>query len=201
MELQVIQTKIHTIRGERVMLDFDLAELYETETKYLKQAVRRNIERFPDEFMFELTPAEFKNLRSQIVTSSWGGTRYPPFAFTEHGVAMLSSVLNSQKAIQTNIAIIKAFITLRRYALTYSELAQKIAELEARYDREFADINEVLKWLGEENQARADEIKAIENSSDKSMLGIFCRRQKCGLFLPVFAFLKEHSRCYATEKR
>ena len=165
MELQVIQTKIHTIREERVMLDFDLAELYEVETKVLKQAVRRNIERFPDEFMFELTPAEFKILRSQIVTSSWGGTRYPPFAFTEHGVAMLSSVLNSPKAIQTNIAIIKAFITLRRYALTYSELAHKIAELEAKYDREFADINEVLKWLGEENQARADDIAAMQTDS------------------------------------
>ncbi len=93
MELQVIQTKIHLIRGERVILDLDLAELYDVETKVLKQAVRRNIERFPDEFMFELTLAEFKNLRSQFVTSSWGGSRYPPFAFTEYGVAMLSSLL------------------------------------------------------------------------------------------------------------
>ena len=92
----------------------------------------RNIERFPHEFMFELTSAEFKNLRSQIATSSWGGTRYPPFAFTEHGVAMLSSVLNSHKAIQTNIAIVKAFISLRRYALTYTELAQTIKDLEAK---------------------------------------------------------------------
>jgi len=167
MELQVIQTKIHTIRGERVMLDFDLAELYEVDTRRLKEAVRRNIERFPDEFMFELTPAEFKNLRSQIATSSWGGTRYPPFAFTEHGVAMLSSVLNSPKAIQTNIAIVKAFISLRRYALTYAELAQKIAELETKFDREFADINEVLKWLGEENQARHDEIKALDADHEK----------------------------------
>jgi len=107
MELQVIQTKIHTIREERVMLDFDLAELYEVETKVLKQAVRRNIERFPDEFMFELTPAEFKILRSQIVTSSWGGTRYPPFAFTEHGVAMLSSVLNSRKPFKQILPLLK----------------------------------------------------------------------------------------------
>ncbi len=163
MELQVIQTKIHLIRGERVMLDFDLAELYEVETKVLKQAVRRNMERFPDEFMFELTPAEFKILRSQIVTSSWGGTRYPPFAFTEHGVAMLSSVLNSPKAIETNISIIKAFIALRRYAMTFDELAAKIIS----HDKELADINEVLRWLGEENQARADEIKALEADNEK----------------------------------
>jgi len=163
MELQVIQTKIHLIRGERVMLDFDLAELYEVETKVLKQAVRRNMERFPDEFMFELTPAEFKILRSQIVTSSWGGTRYPPFAFTEHGVAMLSSVLNSPKAIETNISIIKAFIALRRYAMTFDELAAKIIS----HDKELADINEVLRWLGEENQARADEIKALEADNEE----------------------------------
>jgi hypothetical protein len=197
MELQVIQTKIHTIRGERVMLDFDLAELYEVETKVLKQAVRRNIERFPDEFMFELENDEWENLRCNFGTSSWGGIRYLPFAFTEQGVAMLSSVLKSEKAIQVNVAIIRAFVVLRRYAMTFDELAAKLIS----HDKELADINEVLKWLGEENQARADEIKAIENSSDKSMLGIFCRRQKCGLFLPVFAFLKEHSRCYATEKR
>ena len=163
MELQVIQTKIHLIRGERVMLDFDLAELYEVETKVLKQAVRRNMERFPDEFMFELTPAEFKILRSQIVTSSWGGTRYPPFAFTEHGVAMLSSVLNSPKAIETNISIIRAFVALRRYAMTFDELAAKIIS----HDKELADINEVLRWLGEENQARADEIKALEADNEE----------------------------------
>lgn len=168
MELQVIQTKIHMIRGERVMLDFDLAELYEVETRVLKQAVRRNMERFPAEFMFELTAEEFRILRSQIVISSWGGTRFPPFAFTEHGVAMLSGVLNSPKAIQVNIAIIKVFMALRRYALTFVELAQKIADLESKFDREFADINEVLKWLGEENQARANEIKALETDDKKS---------------------------------
>jgi len=166
MELPVIQTKIFKIRGQMVMLDFDLAELYEVPTKALKQAVRRNMERFPDEFMFELTQPEFIILRSQIVTSSWGGTRYPPFAFTEHGVAMLSSVLNSPKAIQTNIAIIKAFIALRRYALTFSELAQKIAELEAKNNRELTDINEVLRWLGDENQARHNEIQALQTGEE-----------------------------------
>lgn len=94
MELQVIQNKIYEIRGQRVMLDFDLAELYDTETKRLKEAVRRNIARFPDDFMFELSPDEWKILRTQFATSSWGGARYVPFAFTEQGIAMLASVLN-----------------------------------------------------------------------------------------------------------
>jgi phage regulator Rha-like protein len=166
MELQIIQTKIYTLRGERVMLDFDLAELYEVTTRRLKEAVRRNIERFPDEFMFELTISEFQNLRSQFATSSWGGNRYPPFAFTEHGVAMLSSILNSSKAIQTNIAIVKAFIELRRYALSYTELAKTIKDLETKFDKEFADINEVLRWLGEENQARYEENKALQRPAE-----------------------------------
>lgn len=130
------------------MLDFDLAELYGVETRVLKQAVKRSLERFPPDFMFELTPQEFKNLRSQFVISSWGGSRYPPFAFTEHGVAMLSGVLNSPKAIETNISIIRAFIALRHYALTYSELSQKIAEVEAKFDSEIADIHEALRQLG-----------------------------------------------------
>jgi hypothetical protein len=163
MELQIIQSKIYTLRGERVMLDFDQAALYEVTTRRLKEAVRRNIERFPDEFMFEMTLSEFRNLRSQIATSSWSGTRYPPFAFTEHGVAMLSSILNSPKAIQTNIAIAKTFIAMRRHALTCTELAQTIKELETKFDKQFADINEVLHWLGEENQARYDEHKAIQS--------------------------------------
>jgi hypothetical protein len=166
MEIQLIQSKIYALRGERVMLDFDLAPLYEVETKRLKEAVRRNIERFPEEFMFELTLAEFKNLRTQIASSSWGGTRYPPFAFTEHGVAMLSGVLNSPKAIQTNITIVKAFIALRRYALTYADLALKIAELEARMGKDLADIREVLRWLGEENHARVGEVDALDTALD-----------------------------------
>jgi hypothetical protein len=143
MELQIIQRKIYEIRGQRVMLDFDLAELYGVETKRLKEAVRRNIERFPDEFMFELTKEEFKILRSQIASSSWGGTRYPPFAFMEHGVAMLSGILNSPKAIDTHIAIIRAFIALRRYALTFDEIASKVMA----HDKEIADIHEALRQL------------------------------------------------------
>ena len=147
MEVQIIQQKIYEIRGQRIMLDFDLAELYEVETRVLKQAVKRNMERFPVDFMFELTPAEFRNLRSQFVTSSWGGARYPPFAFTEHGVAMLSGVLNGAKAIETHISIIRAFIALRHFARPYSELSQKIAALEAKLDREIADIHEALRQL------------------------------------------------------
>ncbi len=125
------------------MLDFDLAELYGTETKFLKRAVKRNIDRFPADFMFELTKDELENLRCQIGTSSWGGSRYPPFAFNEYGVAMLSGVLNSPKAVETNIAIIRAFIALRRYALSFDEIAAKVLE----HDKEIADIHEALRQL------------------------------------------------------
>ena len=161
MELQVIQTKIFKIHGQMVMLDFDLAELYEVETRVLNQAVKRNADRFPEDFMFQLTRDEYTALRSQFVILEKGRGRYSkynPFAFTEHGVAMLSSILNSPKAIEMNISIIRAFIALRRYAMTFDELAAKIIS----HDKELADINEVLRWLGEENQARADEIKALE---------------------------------------
>ena len=118
MELQTIQSKIYEIRGQRVMLDFDLAELYQVETRTLKQAVRRNIERFPEDFMFEITEAEYNSLKnsltSQIVISNErGGRRYMPFAFTEQGVAMLSSVLRRGTAIQVNIAIMRAFVAIR----------------------------------------------------------------------------------------
>ena len=117
MELQVIQSKIYEIRGCKVMLDFDLALLYQVETKVLNQTVKRNIKRFPSDFMFQLTKQEVEILRSQFVTSSWGGSRYLPYAFTEQGIAMLSGLLNSDIAIEMNIAIMRAFVTLRQYAL------------------------------------------------------------------------------------
>jgi len=158
MEIQIIQSKIYTFRGQRVKLDFDLAALYNVDNKRLKEAVRRNLARFPEDFMFELSTDEFKILRTQIASSSWGGSRYPPFAFTEHGVAMLSSVLNSERSVQINIAIVRAFIALRQYAHSFSELASKVGELE----KELADVNEVLHWLGQENQARADEIAGLQ---------------------------------------
>ncbi len=162
MEIQIIQSKIHSIRDQRVMLDYDLAAFFGTETKRLKEAVRRNIDRFPEDFMFELTKAEFETLRSQNVTSKKGGTRYLPFAFTEHGVAMISGILNSPKAVQMNIEIIRAFVSLRHFAFAHQALALKIAELEAFMGKELSDIHTVLHWLGEENQARADAIAALE---------------------------------------
>jgi hypothetical protein len=129
MELPIIQQKIYEIRGQKVMLDFDLAALYEVETKAFKQAVKRNINRFPFDFMFELTKEEFNSLRSQIGASNHGGTRYIPFAFTEQGVAMLSSVLSPDKAIEMNIFIVRTFIALRKFALQYKDLADEIQEI------------------------------------------------------------------------
>ena len=152
-----IQHKIFEIRGQKVMLDFDLAQLYEIETKVLKQSIRRNLNRFPSDFMFELTPDEFTSFRSQIVTSSWGGTRYLPFAFTEHGVTMLASILNSDKAININIQIVRAFITLRNWALNYKELADKIAQLENDNDKKFADIYEALNYLVSEKEMETNQ--------------------------------------------
>ena len=147
MELQRIQSKIYEIRGQKVMLDFDLAVLYEVETKVLKQVVRRNINRFPIDFMFELTRDEFDGLRSQFVTSKRGGTRYMPFAFTEQGVAMLASVLRSEKAIEINIQIVRAFVFIRRYALSHQDLTEKLKALESQYDKKFADVYEALQYL------------------------------------------------------
>ncbi|HSF89584.1 MAG TPA: ORF6N domain-containing protein, partial [Saprospiraceae bacterium] len=138
-----------------VMLDFDLAHLYETETKVLKQAVRRNINRFPPDFMFELSDNDLSNLRSQIVTSSlkgWGGSRYKPFAFTEQGVAMLASILNSPKAIEVNIAIVRAFVFIRQYALSHKDLTDKLRKLEARYKRKFKDISAAIQFLLQKDQ-------------------------------------------------
>jgi hypothetical protein len=144
MELQIIQNKIYEIRGLRVMLDFDLAEMYQTETKRLKESVRRNLNRFPTDFMFELNPNEWKILRTQFATSSWGGIRYQPFAFTEQGVAMLASILNSPKAIEINISIVRAFIALRQYALGYAELNQKLENFMIETNMQFNDIYQAL---------------------------------------------------------
>ena len=147
MEIEQIKNSILEIRGKKVMLDMDLAIIYEVETRVLKQAVRRNIDRFPDDFMFELTAEEWGNLRPQIATSSWGGQRYLPFAFTEQGVAMLSSVLNSEIAIDVNIAIMRAFVIMRQFALTYQELSEKLIELEKLHNQKFDDIEQVLTYL------------------------------------------------------
>lgn len=143
-----IEKAILLIRGQKVMLDADLAELYGVETKVLVQAVKRNLERFPEDFMFQLSQEEFTILRSQIVTSSdWGGRRYRPYAFTEQGVAMLSSVLRSRRAIQVNIEIMRAFIRLRQMLASHVELARKLDALEKKYDAEFKQVFEAIRQL------------------------------------------------------
>ena len=151
MQLQVIQNKIYNIRGQKVMLDFDLAQLYQVETRVLKQAVRRNIERFPSDFMFQLTKEEYNSLRSQIVTLDEKGrgkhSKYLPFAFTEQGVSMLSSVLRSDVAIEISISIVRAFVQLRQLALSHSEISQKLNEIENKYDNQFKSIYDALDYL------------------------------------------------------
>jgi hypothetical protein len=147
---ETITGLIHYIRGEKVILDFDLAALYGVEVKRLKEAVRRNSKRFPDDFLIELTRTESMNLRSQFATSSWGGSRYQPFAFTEQGVSMLSSVLNSEKAILVNIAIMRAFVHLRKFLEANKELALKIEELErlvAGHDEHIRLIFETIRQM------------------------------------------------------
>jgi len=152
MELQIIQNKIFEIRGNRVMLDFDLAEMYEVETRVLNQAVKRNVKRFPFDFMFQLTNLEFENLISQFVISSWGGVRKLPFAFTEHGVTMLASVLRSEKAIEINIQIVRAFIALRQYALGYAELNQKLENFMLETNMQFNDIYQALTEMADKKE-------------------------------------------------
>jgi hypothetical protein len=147
MLLQTIQNKIYELREQRVMLDFDLAELYGIETKRLKEAVRRSIKRFPPDFLIELTKDEWEGLRSHFATSKRGGIRYTPFAFTEQGVAMLSSVLNSDKAIEVNISIMRAFVLMRQYALSHKALTEKLRQMEEKYDRQFNDIHEAINYL------------------------------------------------------
>jgi hypothetical protein len=158
MDENAIQQLIHEIDGYKVMLDFDLAELYGVTTGALNQAMKRNLDRFPPDFSFQLTkeqwnflrsqivilekeenesPENQQNLRSQNVTSSlrWGGSRYLPYAFTEHGVTMLASILKSERAVKMNIAIVRAFIAMRKISMHYNELAEKIKELEVRYNK------------------------------------------------------------------
>ena len=159
MQLQTIQNRICEIRGQKVMLDFDLAELYEVETKVLNQAVRRNSNRFPERFMFRLEVKEWETMRSQFVTASNQKKRnikVTPFAFTEHGVTMLASVLRSEKAIQMNISIVEAFISLKEYALNYKDIADKLKELEKQYDKKFDDIYQAINYLIKKNKKEKD---------------------------------------------
>jgi len=145
---QRIEKAILLLRSEKVMLDVDLAALYGVETKVLVQAVKRNLVRFPKDFMFQLSKKEFGDLKHQSGTSSeWGGRRYPPYAFSEQGVAMLSSVLNSKRAIRVNIEIMRAFVRLRQVLATHKELARKLEELEKKYDAQFAAVFEAIRQL------------------------------------------------------
>ena len=142
-----VERKIRIIRAQKVILSPDLAKLYRVEPRVLVQAVKRNINRFPRDFMFQLTTAETRNLKSQLVISSWGGQRAAPFAFTEQGVAMLSSVLRSERAVKANIAIMRAFVRLREMLVNHEELRQKIEQMEKRYDAKFQIVFATIKEM------------------------------------------------------
>lgn len=151
MELSILQAKIQEVRGQKVMLDFDLALLYKVETRVLNQAVKRNLRRFPEDFMFQLTENEYESLRSQIVTLKENGRgkhkKYLPFAFTEQGVAMLSGILHSEVAINVNISIMRTFALIRKLALQNNDFNIKLHDLESKYDKQFSDIYEALNFL------------------------------------------------------
>jgi phage regulator Rha-like protein len=156
---EIIMQKIYLIRVKKVMLDKDLAELYNVDTKQLKRAVRRNITRFPEDFMFELDTKEFNDLRSQFGTSSWGGSRYSPMAFTEHGVLMLASVLNSERAVQINIQIVRIFTKMREMLQSHKDVLQRLERIEkglAEHDNNILVLFEYIKQL---EQIKHEELK------------------------------------------
>lgn len=172
MEISLLQQKIFDIRGHKVMLDFDLAELYETETKRLKESVRRNKSRFPPDFMFELTKEELTSLRTQFATSNKrGGTRYLPFAFTEQGVAMLSGVLNSEKAIQMNIAIMRAFVEIRRFALNYKDLAVQINEIRKTVSSHSEQLNQIYDAFENMMEEKQDKLEEKRQWAKRERIG------------------------------
>ena len=144
---EIIQNKIFFIHGKKVMFDKDLAELYEVKTEQLTRQVRRNIDRFPEDFLLQLTRQEFKNLICHFGRSRWGGTRKPPLAFTEHGILMLSSVINSKRAILVNIQIMRTFTKLREMLASHVALKQKIAQMEKKYDYQFKVVFDAIKKL------------------------------------------------------
>lgn len=176
--VELIQSKILVVRGERIMLDRDLAELYGVETAQLKRAVRRNRERFPTDFMFELRKAEFDNLRCHFGISNWGGIRYAPMAFTEQGVAMLSSVLNSKRAIEVNVLIMRAFVGLRQMAASNKDLFLKIEEMEKKYDHQFRVVFEAIKQLMAPPEPKKKEIGFHARDRRASYRGRLAGREK-----------------------
>jgi hypothetical protein len=163
---QRVVQKILVIRGQKVILDAELASLYKVETRVLTQAVKRNRDRFPEDFMFQLSKEEFDNLRSQAVSTSWGGRRYPPYAFTEQGVAMLSSVLRSKHAVQVNIAIMRAFVQLREILEGDNALAHKLVKLENKVDENFQLVFEAIRALMEEPEKEQRRIGFIMDGDD-----------------------------------
>ncbi len=142
-----IEDMIYRIRGQNVLLDSDLAKLYGVATKRLNEQVKRNSERFPDDFMFQLNQDEFEILKSQIATSNWGGRRTMPYVFTEQGVAMLSSVLNSKQAVQVNIQIMRTFVRLRKILIGNKDLSKRLDDLEKKYDQQFKVVFDAIRQL------------------------------------------------------
>ncbi len=166
MEIQKIQSCIYEVRRKKVMFDFDLAQIYDVETRVLNQAVKRNIDLFPKDFMFQLTEKEWKNMSSQIVMTS--SKKRPktslPQVFTEHGVIMLANILRSKKARKTSISIVRAFILLKQMAYDYKELSQKVVQLESKYNRQFKDVYEAINYLLEKD-------KTVEEQQKRNRIG------------------------------
>lgn len=160
---ETVLDKIYVIRNQKVLLDRDLAQLYGIETKRLNEAVKRNLSRFPEDFMFQLNSFEFENLKSQFATSSWGGNRKLPYAFTEHGILMLSSVIHSDQAISVNIQIMRLFTQMRQWILDHSELQEKIQHLEQKVDNHDKNIELVFSYL--------DELSATQPTSNRKPIG------------------------------
>ena len=159
MDLIRVERSIRIIRGDKVILDEDLAEMYGVEVKRLNEQVRRNLNRFPADFMFQLTKQEFKDLKSQFATSNqWGGRRTPPCAFSEQGVAMLSSVLHSTRAVQVNIEIMRTFVRLRRILASHADLAERLELLEQKYDSQFRAVFDAIRQLMTSDLAEKDSI-------------------------------------------
>lgn len=171
MQLQVIQNKIYEVRGAKIMLDFDLAALYEVETRVFNQAVKRNIESFPEDLMFQLTKDEWQNLTSQNVISSWGGRRRQPYAFTEHGVATLSGVLKSPIARKMYIAIVRAFISLRKLAIEYHEVLSALEELRERMGGYDAQLNQIYEALENMLDKKVKEENNMQDWKDHDRVG------------------------------
>lgn len=147
MPIERIEQKIYVIRGERVMFDSDLADIYGVPTRALNQAVKRNLKRFPEDFMFRLTADELENMRSQIVTASKRNVRFPPYVFTEHGAIMAANVLNSERAVEASVQVVRAFVKLRQMLASNAELAKKVEALEKKYDAQFKVVFDAIKQL------------------------------------------------------